>query len=116
MQRTIVTLVDDIDGSEEGVETVRFGVDGAQYEIDLGAHNEAELRRIAEPYITHGRKAGTPNRPTFAGGGAKRRTNKDRQRSIAVRRWANEHGHKLGERGRIPEHVTKAANAAGVGL
>jgi len=33
-QKTIVSLIDDLSG-EEADETVRFGLDGAQYEIDL---------------------------------------------------------------------------------
>src|SRR3954447_4766959 len=33
-QRTMVIITDDIDGTE-GAETVTFGLDGAQFEIDL---------------------------------------------------------------------------------
>jgi len=42
-QKIQTLLVDDIDGSEaEG--TVRFGLDGAEYEIDLSAENALALR------------------------------------------------------------------------
>src|SRR5690242_8640106 len=37
-QRVNVVLVDDLDGSD-ATETVSFGLDGAQYEIDLSAAN-----------------------------------------------------------------------------
>ena len=45
MAQKIQTLfVDDLDGSEaEG--TVRFGLDGTEYEIDLNAKHAQELRR-----------------------------------------------------------------------
>lgn len=110
MQKTIITLVDDIDGSELGVQTVRFGLDGQQYEIDVCRDHAEGLRSLVALYAGHGRKAAA-RRP--AGG---RRSQADRDRSAAVRQWANDHGHGLGDRGRIPGHVTKAANDAGVGL
>jgi hypothetical protein len=37
---------------------VRFGVDGAEYEIDLSKKNAAALRRKLAPFIEHSRKAG----------------------------------------------------------
>ena len=37
-QKVFVSLVDDIDGSEAD-ETVEFGLDGVNYEIDLSAEN-----------------------------------------------------------------------------
>lgn len=51
-QRTITTLVDDLDGSElerGSGETVRFGVDGRTYEIDLSDDNAAALREVLQP-------------------------------------------------------------------
>ena len=42
-QKVMVTLVDDLDGSEAG-ETVEFGLDGAFYEIDLSEGNAERLR------------------------------------------------------------------------
>src|SRR4051794_6191129 len=42
-QRVNVVLVDDIDGSD-AAETVTFGLDGVQYEIDLSDGHADELR------------------------------------------------------------------------
>ncbi len=43
-QRVQTLLIDDLDGGEaEG--TVRFGLDGAEYEIDLSAGHADALRR-----------------------------------------------------------------------
>ncbi|MGG7450147.1 histone-like nucleoid-structuring protein Lsr2 [Plantibacter auratus] len=52
--RTITTLVDDLDGSDipRGLgETVRFGIDGENYEIDLTDDNAAALRETLASYV-----------------------------------------------------------------
>jgi len=56
-QRVNVVLVDDIDGSE-AVETVSFGLDGVQYEIDLSTGNADKLRAVLSLYVGHARRAG----------------------------------------------------------
>ncbi len=38
-----VQLIDDLSG-EDAQETIRFSVEGTDYEIDLSAHNAADLR------------------------------------------------------------------------
>src|SRR5690349_3495113 len=53
----IVRLVDDLDGSE-AVDTVSFGLDGAEYEIDLNEEHIDQLRGGLMPYIKAARKAG----------------------------------------------------------
>ncbi|MBF4568764.1 Lsr2 family protein [Plantibacter sp. VKM Ac-2880] len=58
-KRTIITLIDDLDGTDipPGTgETVRFGVDGRSYEIDLGDDNAAALRAALQPYAQVGRR------------------------------------------------------------
>ena len=49
-QRTVTRLIDDVDGTE-ATETVSYGLDGVQYEIDLNAENAGELRDALAPYI-----------------------------------------------------------------
>ena len=44
-QQTIVTLTDDIDGSE-ATETVSFGLDGRICEIDLNEAHAEDLREV----------------------------------------------------------------------
>ena len=60
MAQKIQTLfVDDLDGSEaEG--TVRFGLDGANYEIDLSTVHAEELRNVLAPYARAGRRSLAP--------------------------------------------------------
>ena len=58
-QRTITTLVDDLDGTDLGPgsgETIRFGVDGRAYEIDLSDDNAAAFREVLRPYTDAGRR------------------------------------------------------------
>ncbi len=50
-----VTLIDDVDGSE-AAETVRFVLDGVQYEIDLSAENAERLRRTVYSWVDAGRR------------------------------------------------------------
>lgn len=54
-QKVLVELVDDIDGTE-AVETIKFGIDGQQYEIDLSKTNARQMRKAIEKYATKGRK------------------------------------------------------------
>lgn len=58
-QRTITTLVDDLDGTDlkrGSGETMRFGIDGRTYEIDLSNDNAAALRDALRQYMEAGRR------------------------------------------------------------
>ena len=66
-KETITRLIDDLDGGEDG--TVKFGLDGVQYEIDLSKDNAAKLREALQPYVR--RSAGwSPGSHEPASGGA----------------------------------------------
>src|SRR5579863_7323884 len=88
MAQKIQTLfIDDIDGGEaEG--TVRFGLDGTDYEIDLSAKHDEELRTILGTYVAHARKIGGATRRPAGRGGRKPST----VDNVAVRTWARENG------------------------
>ena len=55
-QKITVTLEDDLDGGPAD-QTVRFGLDGAEYEIDLSASNATAFRARLAPYTARARKA-----------------------------------------------------------
>lgn len=57
-RREAVTVTDDFDGSDNA-RTVRFGLDGDTYEVDLSATNEEELRGFLNHYIQVGRRLST---------------------------------------------------------
>ena len=48
-QKVRIILEDDLDGGPAD-ETVRFGLDGGQYEIDLSNANAARLRDAIRPF------------------------------------------------------------------
>lgn len=106
MAQKIQTLfIDDIDGgAAEG--TVRFGLDGTEYEIDLSAAHSDELHKALERYIGHARKVG---------GGAARRAPRGRRSALdtaKVREWAKEQGIDIKERGRVPATIVEKYQAA----
>ena len=60
-QKIQILLIDDLDGSAaEG--TVRFGLDGTWYEIDLNAGHDRELRDALTRYVSVARRAGSSAR------------------------------------------------------
>jgi hypothetical protein len=112
-QKVMVTLVDDLDGSEAG-ETVEFGLDGAFYEIDLSEQNAERLREALAQYVEHARRAGGRKRAPGRPGGAgrpPRTASADREQNQAIREWARKQGMNVSDRGRIPKEVTDAYNA-----
>jgi hypothetical protein len=54
-QKIQTLFIDDLDGTKaEG--TVRFGLDGAEYEIDLNAEHAKALRDALERYVSAARR------------------------------------------------------------
>jgi len=109
MAQKIQTLfIDDIDGSEaEG--TVRFALDGAEYEIDLSAEHARALRDALAPFVAAARRAGgSARRPTRSG----RRTPAGGLNTTEVREWAKAQGIEVKDRGRIPAGLVVQFKAA----
>jgi hypothetical protein len=104
-RQVITTLIDDLDGST-AEETVRFGLDGVSYEIDVSGRNGSKLRRAFEPYITAGSRIGRGGivGPTGPGKASAAR----RGENAAVRVWAAKHGYQVNERGGIPAAIVDA--------
>lgn len=51
-----IIFKDDLEGGP-AEETVQFGLDGRQYEIDLSTSNAERLREALRPYAASGRRA-----------------------------------------------------------
>src|SRR5215470_20165684 len=103
-QRITVALEDDLDGGPAD-ETVRFGLGGTEYEIDLSKKNAGAFRKLLAPFVEHARKAGR-GQPRRAA-----RTASARQRSGDIRAWARAHGVAVSERGRIAASVVQQYEA-----
>jgi len=104
-QRIQTLFIDDLDGSE-AAGTVRFGLDGTEYEIDLSTAHSAELHSALERFIRHARRTGTARRvPRSQRGNSAADTAK-------VREWAKEQGIEIKDRGRVPATVVEQYQAA----
>ncbi len=107
MARTFhIQLIDDLTG-EDAAETVRFSVDGAEYEIDLTAANAAELRAVLSQYTAKGRRL-----RVSSAGRAGTVAPLSREETRRVRAWANANGYNPSDRGRIRQDIQEAYTAA----
>ncbi|HEX4725029.1 MAG TPA: Lsr2 family protein [Pseudonocardiaceae bacterium] len=130
--KTVVELFDDLDGGRAD-ETVRFELDGVEYEIDLSTANAAALRDTLAVYIGHahrparkGRRvaqesvasvvASTVSAPPPSTVGAGQRNGKDGRNgkvsdsasmTAEIRRLASESAQKVSEAARVAA-ATKA--------
>jgi hypothetical protein len=114
-KQIIHKLVDDIDGGDAD-ETVKFALDGVQYEIDLSKKNAEKLRTLFEPYLGAGTKVGRGG--VVVGGRAARGRGgaaADREQNKAIRLWAKNSGKEISDRGRIPQEIVDEFHAKGPG-
>jgi len=100
--RIVTELHDDIDGSN-ATQTVRFALDGVEYEIDLSDRNANRLRNSFAEFVGHARKVG-------AGRGRRAATSAraDKSQTGSMRKWLREHGYEVSDRGRIPDWLQQA--------
>lgn len=105
-QKVQIVLEDDIDGGE-ATQTVTFGLDGTNYEIDLNDANAEKLRDAFAPFVGHARKlsAGASRRGRRPAGGAAGASGASAKE---IREWARSNGYSVPERGRIPAEVRNA--------
>jgi nucleoid-associated protein Lsr2 len=108
VQKVSIALEDDLDGGP-AAETVRFGLGGAEYEIDLSKKNARAFRKGLSQFVEHARKAGRAQSRRAA------HTSANRQRSGDIRAWAKSQGIKLSERGRIPATIVEQYEGAANG-
>jgi hypothetical protein len=107
-QRIHTIFTDDLDGSEaEG--TVRFGLDGADFEIDLNTAHAQELRKVVGKYTTAGRKAGSAARQGRRSNGRGPTVGPN---TSDVREWAKAQGLEVKDRGRVPAELVVKFQAA----
>ncbi len=112
MAQKITTLfIDDIDGgAAEG--TVRFALDGTEYEIDLNAKHSEELRSALGRYVSHARKVGGASRRAGRAAGRAGRGSGSTLNTTEIRNWARENGYDIKDRGRVPADLVAKYQAA----
>jgi Lsr2 len=123
-QRQVTLFTDDVTGEElDDGQTVTFALDGVEYEIDLSEEHADQLRAALASYVLHGRRIGgrytRSSRGSSPGSGRSPESGSSRRASRAgghdtqaIRAWAQEHGHQVSDRGRIPSSVIAAYQAA----
>jgi hypothetical protein len=104
-------LVDDIDGSE-AAETVSFGLDGRQFDIDLSKDHAAQLRDALASFVAAARRGSSRAGRRSSAPRADRPSN-NREQTAAIREWAKANGHNVSDRGRISQVVMQAYQGRG---
>jgi hypothetical protein len=106
-RKTVVKLIDDLDGAEiEDGQTITFAHQGVTYEIDLGTKNAQKLHNALAPYIAAARRVG--GRRSSPAGTA----TADREQLQAIRDWGRRNGFTVNDRGRISSELQDAYHAA----
>lgn len=113
VEEVTVAFVDDFDGTP-AAETLKFSLDGKNYEIDLSKSNANELRRTLRPYIDRARAArrsatGRKRSPSNRKRAGSRSEGYDRNE---VREWAKANRIKVAPCGRIANEVVERWKAA----
>jgi hypothetical protein len=113
MRETRIELIDDRDGSPAD-ETLDFALDGINYQIDLSEKNASELRELLLPYtsVAHRTGRGAAQQVRVGGGSRPARSAADRERLSAIRQWGKANGYAISDRGRIPQDLVEAFDAA----
>jgi Lsr2 len=107
-QKVQTLFIDDLDGSEADG-TVRFGLDGTDYEIDLNTEHAQELRDALARYLGASRRiGGGARRPARSGRGAPTTG----LNATEVREWAKTQGIDVKDRGRVPAELVVKFKAA----
>jgi hypothetical protein len=95
-------LVDDLDGSPADV-TLKFALDGKQYEIDLSQANAIRFDEAVDEFVTAARRASRPgSKPAQVSNGRR-----PKEQTKAIRRWLRERGEQVSDRGRIPHQLVE---------
>ena len=107
-KETVTRLVDDLDGGVAH-ETVKFGLDGYLYEIDLSSKNAKKLRAELADFIEHGSRVSARSAtPARRGAGRSGIGSVHPDQNRAIREWAQAKGYEVAERGRIKQEIVDA--------
>lgn len=113
-RKVSVLLTDDLEtGEVPADETVTFALDGHTYEIDLSEKNAKGMRDAMGRYVGAARRASSQTTRRASAGG---RGNADRERTQAIRAWAEAAGlMPEGRKGRIPNEIVAQYENRGMG-
>jgi Lsr2 len=110
-QKVQTLFIDDIDGSAADG-TVRFGLDGTGYEIDLNSEHAQALRDALALYISAARRVSASTRRQVPNG---RKAPVNGVNTTEIREWAKAQGIEVKDRGRVPAELVVKFKAATAG-
>jgi hypothetical protein len=107
-QKVQTIFIDDLDGSQADG-TVRFGLDGTDYEIDLNAEHSQQLGDVLARHVDAARRiSGSARRSSRTG----HRPQANGLNTTEVREWAKAQGIDVKDRGRVPAELIVKFKAA----
>lgn len=107
-KKQVVQFIDDLDGKVlDEFETVRWGLDGKQFEFDTSPKHAEQFRNSLEKYVAASRKV-TGGKQTRNGATPK----SGKEQTQAIRDWARDEGYEVSDRGRIPAAIIEAFDEA----
>lgn len=98
-QKVNIIMESDLSGKPDA-ETVQFGLDGQEYEIDLTPDEQGKLRDALAKFVGAGR--------TVSKRGRRKSAPQSGPSAKVIREWAQENGYEVPDRGRIPAEVREA--------
>jgi hypothetical protein len=99
-QKVQTLFIDDLDGSAADG-TVRFGLDGTEYEIDLNTEHAQAIRDALARYVSAARRVGSNARRPARNGRKALASGMNPE----VREWAKAQGIEVKDRGRVPAEL-----------
>lgn len=106
---TIEKKVSDLSGDEGDVETISFGLDGTDYDVDLTPSEAAKLRDTMHVYVSNGRRRVKYQPASFPSSKPKTRK-RDPEQIRAMKDWLRANGYEFPSRGRIGKDLEEAYN------
>lgn len=110
-RRELIQYIDDLDGTtlnEGEVNVIQFSFAGRDYVIDLSEKNAKKFEELLRPYIenaTLDTEAGTRTRRRAAANPNAAHT---RERNRKIRKWAQDKGMEVADRGALPKSIIEA--------
>jgi hypothetical protein len=96
-----IRLIDDIDGTADGVEKVEFSIDGRNYTIDLSKPNRERFHEAVAVFVQNARPAGKAGKPG-------KQAKSEKLDMSVVRAWIRGNGGEISDYGRVPRVLVEA--------
>lgn len=107
VRKVVVFYADDLDGSEAD-STVKFDLDGREYELDLSDANAQRLRQTLAPYVAAARRVRRRVETATGPLGYPSSYSEMRRAGQERRKWLVDNGYLVNDRGRIPNELAEA--------